>query len=359
MDIAELDRARGDALVEVVRNSVKTMVPRRDLRPDEQGYDATLANTKQTQQGAAIETQPGGPGTPPISQTVLQAQTERTPLYQPSVANTLQTQRGATGTYIDLANPTQLIPATFDEAKAKGLVAAPTTTDGWTALASSAAVNARTPDEAQAIRDKVMALSNMQPPKQLTPSETVQNENIIDAQLDKQLPVPVGEFPGYNMATNTLPAGSSPELGVTLSDLTDQYFTRSTDPAIRNNRVAAANAAIKQLIQAGMINPQQDRGLGLTGQTTINKGVYNKDTKSIEPQPRFRVDLLNPETKQPYPPGQPPKVRMTGSPANAVTPDAAAAKPIGTAPPGTPDGKRVQLPDGTIGRSRGGMVYAE
>jgi hypothetical protein len=313
---------------------------------------------------APVVVQPAGPGGPTYSSTTADAQKNQTPLYQPEQ----EREQGSPGQYISLDNPTQLIPATFAQAQASNgrIVPVPKTTEEWNALAASAAANAKTPEEAQAIRDKVMAFSTSLTPKQLTPNENVQNRNIIDQQLGTQMPVPVTNTPVVGgMRTNTLPAGASPELDLTLGNLTDEYYYRSTNPQIRGNRVGAANAAIQQLIREGMINPNQDRSVsgmpGSTGAGSINKGVFNKATGQVEPQQYFRVDILDPKTKQPFAAGQAPTVHMTPSLSSVVVPKPPANDnpPIADAPPGAPDGRRAQLPDGRVGVVRGGKVYAQ
>jgi hypothetical protein len=146
---------------------------------------------------------------------------------------------------------------------------------------------------------------------------------------------------------------------MTLSNLTDQYFQRSTDPAIRGNRIAAANAALKQMIAQGYINPSQSRAQGIRGQTSINKGVLNQDG-TVDQVEHFRVDLIDPKTKQPYAAGQSPNIQMTtplsSTVANASTPPPGA---IAQAPAGAAEGKRAQLPDGRVGVVRGGWVFAQ
>jgi hypothetical protein len=329
---------------------------RRDLQPGEQGYDTTIA-----QIGAKpVEVQPGGPGTPPISMPTDEAQRTRTPLYQPTV----EAERQKVGSFIDPKNPTQLIPTTADDAMKRGLVSAPTTMDGWNALAASASANVSDPAQAQAIRDKVLAFATASTPKPADARENMRNQNIIDRQLQTLMPVPVTSTPIVGgMQTNKNPAGASPELGMTLSNLTDQYFQRSTDPAIRGNRIAAANAALKQMIAQGYINPNQDRSVsgfpGSTGSGSINKGVLNQDG-TVDQVPHFRVDLIDPNTKQPYPAGQSPNIQMTtplsSTVANASTPPAGA---IAQAPAGAAEGQRAQLPDGRVGVVRGGWVFAQ
>jgi hypothetical protein len=242
----------------------------------------------------------------------------------------------------------------------------------WNALAASASANAKSPEEAQAIRDKVMAFAVASTPKATTPNESVQNANIVDQRLSLHAPVPVrsgilGTGVGAGAATNMLPAGSSPELGDTLQNLTDQYFTRSPDPSIRGNRVAAADAAVQQLIRQGRINPNQSRDTGLTpganAPSTIMKPVYNPATKTIEQKPHFRVDLLDPTTKQPVAPGTANNIPMDAPPlSSAVAPTAAKsnqppAGALGPAPPGAADGTTGTTSTGQRGVVRGGWVF--
>lgn len=324
---------------------------------------------------APVTTQPGGPGTPTFSATTQSAQVSKTPLYQP----TQETPAIATGNYIDPKNPTQLLPRTFQQAQQQGLVAAPTTSDGWNALAQSAAANAPTPEARQAIIDRVMAMAPVGA-KPVDAVETLRNSNINDRQLQQAMPVPVGSF-GSNFRTNTNPAGSSPELGITLDNLTNEYFARSPDMTVRGNRIASANAAIQQLIRQGYINPNQSRTLGISGTTSINKSVVHKDG-SITQDPHFRADILDLTTKKAVPPGQAPVVHMAapstvgtvmanaagaagqtpGGVAGGGTPAAIPSRPagprIGRAPPGATPGQPAWVlgQPGTVGMD--GYVHA-
>ena len=306
---------------------------------------------------APVTTQ-AGPNAPVLSTPTFQAQKDKTPLYQP-------TTLGAVGTYIDPKNPTQLLPRTFEQAQQLGLVEAPKTMEGWTALAASASANEPDPAKAQAIRDKVMAFATAAAPKPTDANESVRNSNIIDRQLQAQMPVPtIPLSQGGGMNTNTLPAGSSPETAVTLQNLTDQYFTRSPDPSIRGNRVAAANAAIQQLIKQGYIDPNQSRAGSLAPgsitATTIQKPVFNKNG-TIEQVPHFRVDIKDPKTGKVYGAGQAPTVPMATAPpslsstvAGSNTPPAGA---LGPAPEGAADGTTGTTSTGQRGVVRGGWVY--
>jgi hypothetical protein len=368
MTTDQLREAHGNEVVETVdENGQKTLTKRKDLKPGQPGYDPTLANTRLSAAIAPVTVQPGGPNTPTYSETTETAQKNRSPLYQ----SVTETQQGATGNYVDPNNPTQLIPATFAQAQQRGLVSAPTSMEGWNALAASASANAKTPEEAQAIRDKVMAFAVASAPKATTPNESVQNANIADQRLALRLPPPVGTGAfgtgiGGGAASNTLPAGSSPELEVTLQNLTDQYFSRSPDPAIRGNRVAASDAAVQQLIEEGRIDPSQSRTTsvwpGANIPTTINKSVYNPASKTIEPKPHFRVDLLDPKTKKPVAPGAVVSVPMAAPPlSSVVAPTAAKGQPpagaLGPAPPGAADGTTGTTSTGQRGVVKGGWVF--
>jgi hypothetical protein len=369
MTIEEQDKARGDALVDTVdAQGNKTLTPRRDLKPGQPGYDATLANTRLSAAVAPVTTQPGGPGTPTYSEQTSTAQKNRSQLYQ----QTPEQQQGAMGNYVDRNNPTELLPRTAAQAQKEGLVAAPKSMEEWNALAASASANAKSPEEAQAIRDKVMAFAVASTPKSTTPNESVQNANIVDQRLSLHVPIPVrsgllGTGVGAGAATNMLPAASSPELGDTLQNLTDQYFTRSPDPSIRGNRVAAADAAVQQLIRQGRINPNQSRDVsgapGSAGPSTINKPVYNPATKTVEQKPHFRVDLLDPNTKRPVAPGTANNIPMETPPLSSVVAPTAAkssqppAGALGPAPPGAADGTTGTTSTGQRGVVRGGWVF--
>jgi hypothetical protein len=149
--------------------------------------------------------------------------------------------------------------------------------------------------------------------------------------------------------------------------LTDQYFTRSPDPSIRGNRVAAADAAVQQLIEEHRIDPSQSRTTGILPgsniSSTIKKPVYNPATKTIEDQDRFRVDLLDPNTKKPVAPGAVQRIPMKApSLSSVVAPTAAKssqppAGALGPAPPGAADGTTGTTSTGQRGVVRGGWVF--
>jgi hypothetical protein len=301
------------------------------------------------------EVQPAGPGGPTFNQPAFQTQRNQTPTYQP----VQEQQQGAPGQYINLDNPTQLVPATFAQAQASNgrIVPVPKNADEWNALAASAAANAKTPEEAQKIRDRVLQFGQTIQPKPADAVETLRNQNIIDSQLEKAVPVPAGTHP----MLNTHPTAASPELGTTLSNLTDEYF-RNGGPAVRGDRIAATNAAIQQLISQKLIDPNQSRALGLTGNTSIIKNIQQK-TGNYLAQPRFRLDITDPATGKVAEAGHAPVIHMAPSLASTVvpnnTPVPATNQPIADAPPGAPDGRRAQLPDGRVGVVRGGKVYAQ
>ena len=208
-------------------------------------------------------------------------------------------------------------------------------------------------------------------PKTTTPNESVQNANIVDQRLALRMPVPTGTGIagtgiGGGAATNSLDAASSPELAVTLQNLTDQYFTYSPDRSVRGNRVAAADAAIQQLIEEHRIDPSQSRTTGIMPganiSSTINKSTYNAATKATEPQPRFRVDLLDPNTKKPVAPGAVVNIPMKpASLSSVVAPTATKgsmpAGALGPAPPGAADGTTGTTNTGQRSVVRGGWVF--
>jgi hypothetical protein len=327
------------------------------------------------------EVQPGGPGTPTFNQPTFQAQRNQTPTYQ----SVQEQQQGAPGQFIDPKNPTQLLPATFAQAQQLGLVPVPKTPEEWNALAASAAANAKTPEEAQAIRDKVLQFGQTTQQKPADAVETLRNQNIVDSQLEKAFPVPAGWHP----ATNKNPAAASPEAGTTLSNLTDEYF-RNGGPTVRGDRIASTNAAIQQLVRQKYIDPSQDRSAYVSNaSTSITKSILQKSGQ-IVPQTRFRIDIKDPTTGKVAEAGHAPVVHMEGAPslANTVAPNNTpvppapvppawrvpqpasvppvpqapapqAGTPIAMAPPNSPDGARAQLPDGRVGVVRSGKVYAQ
>jgi len=391
----EADRARGDALVDTVDDQGnKTLISRRDLKPGQPGYDPTLANTRLSATVAPVTVQPSGPGTSSYSMPAGQAQRDKVPLYQAGTEDERQRQQGTSVT----VQPGGPGTATYSEPTStaqqnRSPLYQPTSADQFTAAQQQQIVNEKDPVKRQALIEGFTSAQTMAP-KATDANESVRNSNIVNRQLQSQLPVPtIPLSQGGGMHTNTLPAGASPELETTLQNLTDQYFTYSPDKSIRGNRVGAADAAIQQLIRDKYIDPNQSRAGGWTPGSltalTINKPVFNKDG-SITQVPHFRVDIVDPKTGKPFPSGKAPTIPMAMS--SVVTPAVAdqqttsstaapqvppvppvpvAPRPatppavtppgaIAQAPPGTPDGKRAAVP-GTnqVGVVRGGWVFAQ
>jgi hypothetical protein len=338
---------------------------------------------------ASTTVQPGGPGTTTYSQPAYQSQRPQPgapgqpaqpgmPLYQQGTEDIRQTQLGAVHNFIDPKSPTVLIPATVEEARQKGYMAVPKTQEEWTSLAAYAAANAP-PDQAQQIRDKVLAFATSTTPKNQTAEETNREQLLLDQQLAQHLPVPTSEFTKEPWWTSKYPAGASPALGSVLSDLTDQYFRY--DPQTKGNQVTSANKAIQQLIDEKRINPTQGRTTGwITDDKTINKTVLTKD--GPKQQLHFRVDLLDANGK-PIKEGDPvPRITMKRSlstaipgptgpgprgPAPLVTgrqpgpaPTTTGGAPpgaVGPAPPGTAEGTTGKNAAGQALVNRGGWLF--
>jgi len=296
------------------------------------------------------------------------------PAYEPTVAVEQERVRAAAAAeenkiteWIDpnSANPTQIIKATNKDGIARGLRAVPKSKDEWDAVLNSAVINAPDPATAQALRDKQAALGAGVPPK--TPTENYENQFLIDTRLANAMPVPPGGFPGGQTFTNLHPAGSSPELSTALLDLSNQYFRM--DPQTRGDRAASTDKAIQQLADEGYINLQQSRQQGLSGHTSIMKTGYDKNGNPTQ-QEHFRVDLLDPKTKQPYAAGKLPPITMRRSVSSAIVPPSTQQPPqvppqtplppgaIAVAPAGTADGHIGTSADGrTRVVVRNGFVY--
>jgi len=367
MTIEEQDRARGDALVDTVDAAGnKTLTPRRDLKPGQPGYDPTLANTRLSATVAPVQVQPGGPGTSSYSMPAGQAQRDKVPLYQAGTEDERQRQQGTSVT----VQPGGPGTATYSEPTStaqqnRSPLYQPTSTDQFTAAQQQQIVNEKDPEKRRALIEGFTSAQTMAP-KATDANESVRNSNIVNRQLQSQLPVPtIPLSQGGGMHTNTLPAGASPELETTLQNLTDQYFTYSPDKSIRGNRVGAADAAIQQLIRDKYIDPNQSRAGGwapgsLTA-LTINKPVFNKDG-SITQVPHFRVDIVDPKTGKPFPSGKAPTIPMAMS--SVVAPAVAATKDqtppagaLGPAPAGAADGTTGTTSTGQRGVVRGGWVF--
>jgi hypothetical protein len=320
----------------IIKDGVPTYSTRAQA-PGKPAFDSPLATEQERVAGAPVQTQPGGPGTPPVSMRQDKAQATAAPIYQPEIDKGRKTYQE----WIDPKNPTEIIRATSEEGTARGLRAVPKTKDEWDAVFNSAVINAPDPATAQALRDKQAALGAGVPPK--TPTENFENQFLIDTRLANAMPVPPGV--GFGLV-NKNPAGSSPNLQTTLLDLSNQYYRM--DPQTRGDRAASTDKAIQQLADEGYIDLKQDRATLIGGHTNINKTGYDKNGNPIQ-QEHFRVDLLDPVTKQPYAEGKIPQITMRRSVSSAIVPPSsgagagAQAQIGGPAPAGWPEGKTGTL----------------
>jgi hypothetical protein len=319
---------------------------------------------------APVTVQPGGPGTSSYSQPAFRAQQPQPgapgqpqqpgmPVYQAGTEDIRQTQLGARGSFIDPKNPTVLIPGTIEEARQNGWWDVPKSPEEWAGLAAYASANVP-PDQAQKIRESVLAFGASTAVKPTDANENFKNQALINQQLQTHMPVPTSEYPLSQTNQNLQLAAASPNASAALTALSEQYFRY--DPETRGNRITATNKAIQQLADEGYINLKQPRTLSAFGQpTSIN--VANKDGVLQE---HFRVDLLDPKTKKPYAEGQVPPITMRRL-SNAVMPAAPAGPgprgpaplvtgrpPGGAAAPAAPAAPAAGAPTGAIGTARPG-----
>jgi len=319
---------------------------------------------------APVLVQPGGPGTTAYSQPAFRAQQPvpgapgqppqpGMPTYQAGTEDIRQTQLGATKSFIDPKNPTVLIPGTIEEARQNGWWDVPKSPEEWAGLAAYASANVP-PDQAQKIRESVLAFGASTAVKPTDANENFKNQALINQQLQTHMPVPTSEYPLSQTNQNLQLAAASPNASAALTALSEQYFRY--DPETRGNRITATNKAIQQLADEGYINLKQPRTLSAFGQpTSIN--VANKDGVLQE---HFRVDLLDPKTKKPYAEGQVPPITMRRL-SNAVMPAAPAGPgprgpaplvtgrpPGGAAAPAAPAAPAAGAPTGAIGTARPG-----
>ena len=299
---------------------------------------------------------PAVPGRRRTSRPALQAQQQGTPTYQPGAGTAEATADNEISNYIDPTSntPLRVFSAKFRDAKAnKSWVLVPKTMEQWANVGASAAANAPTEADAQAIRDRFINYGQTQVPK-ADADEYFKHKVLVNDALQTMFPPPASN--AGNIAANTKPAGASPDLEPILSDLASQYV-RNGPPEVRNNPVAAANKALQQLLSQGFINRTQDRTV--TGYPWSTTSITRPDIKGNMVE-RFPIQLVDPKTHQPYPAGTgPTQIPMLRPLSSAVTPAAprASAAPIGRAPPGTPDGPQ------TIGGKSvnvvGGLVYPQ
>jgi hypothetical protein len=276
--------------------------------------------------------------------------------------------------FIDPKNPTVLIPENVADAQRKGHVAVPKSLEGWNALAAYATVN-QPPDQAQRTRDAIMQLATATNAKPVDAQEALNRGVVRDQRLAQHIPVPASAGFGAPTLTaqNQLPSGAGPELDPVLSNLAHQYFIYGPREA-REDFATATDMAIAQLIRQKYINPNQDRTMArpyVGGGTT----VVNKPTLGGGSAEHFRIELMNPETGQPYDAGKAPATvpmdRSISSTPGLTAPfervpgptaPATAAAPAGSAaarvPPGTPAGPAPGLPEGHTGTNGpGGQVF--
>jgi hypothetical protein len=327
-----------------------------------QAYEPTVATTiagKENEQVLVDQ----GPGKPPITMTAKRAEAIGAPMYQQTLANTIAGQTSKIDTYINPQNPLEEKTMSAGDAARNGWVEKPKSENEMRGILDKAIARETDPDKLQELQNKRNMIATAG--KAATPEEQVQNQWITDTQFQKQFAVP-GGYTGYGaganaVGVNTNPAATSPELGVTYADLTEQYFQRG--PAgVRGNRVTASNEALKQLIEQGYVDPNQDRSQGMTS-TSINANTYDKNGNITGQAPHFRVDIKDPDTKKVYPAGAPPKVVMrlsTAIPAPAGGPAPAAPRPPGptpnlapSAPPPVPGGGAGAMPPGALAAAPG------
>jgi hypothetical protein len=319
-----------------------------------------------------VLTQPGGPGTPPISQPAYKAPGQQ--IYPTGTEDIRQQQQGAIKNWIDPKNPTVLVPGNIVEARANGWVAVPQTMEEWTSLANYAAANAP-PDQAEQIRARVLQNATAMAPKPIDAAEAVKRGVVIDQRLAMHLPVPASAGYGAPTATaqNQLPSGAGPELDPVLNNLTQQYLLYGPREA-RENPSTAADMAIAQLLRQKYINPQQSRTMARPyiggGTTVVNRPTLDGGTSEA-----FRIELMNPKTGEPYAPGEAPSsipmdrapLSPTVAPFDRTAPPATprppaagpAAAPTTAAParlaPGADMGPASGIPEGHTGTAAGGQ----
>jgi hypothetical protein len=211
----EADRARGDALVDSVDDQGnKVLVPRRDLKPGQKGYDATLANTRLSAAVAPVQTQPV-PGGPVVSSTAEDAQKNKTRLYTPGTADINQTQRGAIGTYVKPDDP--------DPTHVRTMTAGDAADQGW------------------------IPYGTMAPKAPMTANESFQQgaqAHSLDQEIYPQAQKGSLTSPGYVSA----PVVFSPKMQAQIQALTARFMR---DPATRGDPGAAHRMAVQALQQSG------------------------------------------------------------------------------------------------------------
>lgn len=203
----------------------------------------------------------------------------------------------AFGVYMKNGQPTTMRAG---DAAAQGLAKAPSSIEE--AMAPQvAALNATTDDQTrQAIIARYQeAQAATAKPAEVNANETNHQRAMLDTVLNTAFPPNVTEGPDWASGENKLDAGAAPALDPVLMDLTQQYM-KSGPLSTRGNVLAAGNAALAQLKKDGYIDPAQNQ------KRAIGRGVMDDATSTLRPtmtggtQNRFRIDLINPNTGQPY-----------------------------------------------------------
>jgi hypothetical protein len=343
----------------------KILVKRRDLKPGQPGYDSAIAV-----QGEGLTQTVGPDGQPRYTRN---REAPGQPAYNPSVAST-QIQAGATLAgeqlrldsvpveVVDETSSTKTRTTTFKDARENKLQLTPKSQDAFNAQIQSAIVNAKTPQERQAIMNAATAAAQQHKP--VDENAAYQRQLLRDNAVANAYPPP--DKASYY--TDKSPGGLEPDADALVQDRTDFLFNYSPNRAMRDYGAASAQA-LRELQNEGLIEKRPD--VDKKRDTSVARGVLGQkagenpnvfthtDAKGVQTS-RLRIGLTEAGRK-----AQQDKDANQPSLANTVAPNqtrpntsTGGATPIGRAPPNTPDGTPAWV-GGQQGVVRGGLIYAQ
>lgn len=347
----------------------KTLTPRKDLKPGQQGYDSAVAV-----QGSGLTQVQPDPNQPPQYAQVRNAPGQTA--YNPSVASTQITVGGqlaaeklrldsAQVDVVDETSPTKSRTTTFKDARENKLQLTPKSQDAFNAQIQSAIVNAKTPQERQAIMNAATAAAQQHKP--VDENAAYQRQQLRNNAVAQAYPPP--DKASYY--TDKSPGGLEPDADAMVQDRTDFLFNYSPNRAMRDYAAASAQA-IRELQNEGLIEKRPD--VDKKRDTSVARGVLGQkvgenpnvfthtDPKGVQTS-RLRVGLTEAgrkaqQEKDAAAASQTPSLANTVTPNQNPNTNTGGGTPIGRAPPNTPDGTPAWV-GGQQGVVRGGLIYAQ
>jgi hypothetical protein len=273
----------------------------------------------------------------PVSTTTFQAQKDKAPLYDKTVANTRQTQEGEFGQYIDLKDPLRTIPTTADDARARGLVPVPKTPEQVLATTQQALNNAKTDQEKKSILEKYTRLAST--PKGPVSAEEADKQRSENYRVNQQLyAIPQTGKINFGVKDNIVFDDEAQQL---INDKTEELQGQTV--RLRNNPTEAHEQAIRALQAEGKIEtPEQvnaRRGPARTRLTSVGLAGDDRVTQFAAPGGKGSTDHMVVHA-----------IKPGATPASTTTtrPQATVPGPVTTAPPPSPFAQRTPPNAGVI-----------